>query len=297
MISEEQLKEWACKVNENNDIPGKRYDWSKDFQFTDSVINDLRDRDLLKMGLGIQVLVPVNREDAPNYYRKGDGVVRQDGKLYNGKEPDRHDLEPYDILHISLSFDHENKSIGIDRYYGHRKDWVGENHTGTHRDWNDIPPISKSAVDSIMNAYKNRGVTEGILKAIDEYIERRVGDDVYWHGNPPNPYYNRNYDNMDDFEKSDKRKLYKEKSTDPRFLKWLQKYIDKHTNSRYVKDLQNMCAKIESGEIFSYTYNFFEPEEPSEEYIAKKAEDHRKSEDAINKSLSDYYANSSYTGD
>lgn len=297
MIDDKTLKEWADQVNENNDLPGKRYDWTKDFKFTDSVINDLRDRGLLEMGAQIQVLIPVNRENAPTYYHRGGGVIDADGKRYDGKEAEPHDYEPYDILHINLSFNHKDKSIGIDRYYGHRADWTSEGHTGTHRDWTDIPPISKATVSSIMEFYKDRGVTAGLLDAIDEYVNRRVKDDVELYGKAPNPWFNRNYDRMDDFERSDKRELYKKNSTDPRFLKWLQRYIDKYRNDPHAKSIGTLCEKIESGEIFSYTYNFFEPEQPTEEYIKAKAGDHRRAEEAVGAALRDYYDNSSYTGD
>lgn len=253
MIDDEKLREWAEQVNENNDIPGKRYDWSKDFRFTSDVINDLRDRGLLEMGVRIQVLVPVNREDAPTARQKGGGEIDKDGRFHDGSLADFHDYNPYDILHISLSFDHKNKSIGIDRYYGYRKDWVFEDGS-THRDWTAIPPISKKTVDSIMGFYRDRGVTEGLLRAIDDYVKERVEQDVDDWGAP---LHSSEWRHRTEFEQADKRVMYRNKSTDPIFLKWLQSYIDKHNNSYYVKSLRDLCQKIESGEIFSYTYNFF----------------------------------------
>lgn len=94
----------AEQITENNDIPGKRYDWKPDFQFTNDVINDLKQRDLLKLGSRLEILIPVNREDGPTYYDHDtvyDHYDRETGKnVY--RQADIHDNEVYDILHVSL---------------------------------------------------------------------------------------------------------------------------------------------------------------------------------------------------
>jgi hypothetical protein len=292
----EDEKEETEQISENNDIPGKRYDWKPDFQFTNDVINDLKQRDLLELGKNIQVLLPVNRENGPTYYNNSEVEDRDENGNFIKRPATIHDNEVYDILHIQLNFDIDKKSIGIDRYYGHRADWVaGENATETHRDWSEVPVLTKSTVDSIIEAYKSHGVFEKLSKAIDDFVNKNIEAAVYRDGEPRDyPRYDfRGVDTRSqedkDFDRMDKREMFKNKSQNPKFVQWLQRYVDRYQNTAYVKRLRRLCEEIQNGNVFNYTYDFFEPEIPDEEYNRSKFEKHNEEVRRITSELIRYY--------
>lgn len=253
------------QISENNDIPGKRYDWKPDFQFTDEVINDLKSRNLLSLGQTIGILLPINRENGPTAYHYDEVYDHTDPVTKKSvfRPPTIHDNEVFDILHIELSFNVREKSIGIDRYYGHRKDWVLEDHTDKHRDWTEVPPLTKSTVSSIVDAYRRHGVFEKVNDAIDSHVQQLIN---------VRGYHLKHLD-----------------KNDPKAVAWVKKYTEIFSNDSRARFLRAFCGDAESGELFKYKYNFFEPEIPTEEYNRKKFEEYKESCDRISSEIIAYY--------
>ena len=92
-----------------------------------------------------------------------------------------------------------------------------------------------------------------------------------------------------DFDRMDKREMFKNKSQNPKFLQWLQRYVDRYQNTGYVRRLRRLCEEIQNGNVFSYTYDFFEPEIPDEEYNRTKFEKHSEEASRIKSEISRYY--------
>lgn len=172
----EDEKEEPEQISENNDIPGKRYDWKPDFQFTDDVIDDLKNRDLLKLGQAIGILLPVNRENVPTRLNKTTQRDRDENGVWGDRPATIHDNDAYDVLHIELDFRTNTKEILIDRYFGWNNDkrYWGKSDDGNERDWSETPVLTKSTVESIIRAYKDHDVFYKIGTAVEEYVEKNL---------------------------------------------------------------------------------------------------------------------------
>ena len=292
MLLEDYIQQVADQINEEDGIKapheakptkkGKYYDWEKDFTFTPDVVSDLRKRDLfgISEGGGIYVMIPVNRKDAPDYYSKDhfNYMKDKDGNWKNDKELD---FEPYNILHIYINVSAKEKKLNIRRYYGHRLDWNGENHTSTEQDWSDIPVLTKKTVQSLIDVYNTHEVFDKLLDNIilnadkhEEYLDKYVGTE---------------------------EKVRKRVEQNPKYYN-LQKELDKLVKARkdkftWYSAFADNCQAITDGDYKSFEWKWDYPEIPDPEYIKQRHEEHSRQAQAINKSLDDYYATNRYTGD
>lgn len=279
-IAESIEKEDAARCLCETRVEGKRYDWSEDFKFTHDVILDLKKRDMFGIDAnGIYAMVPVNRENAPNYYspRQFDYRKNKDGNWKDGKEPD---FESYDILHISLTFDTDQKKIVVGRYFGHRLDWNGENHTSTEKDWSDIPVLSKKTIQSLIDVYKDNEVFEKMKANLEEYAQKHEEYLDKYVGTPEREKERLSRSSDYDIQKALER-LFKRR--EERKTMW-SKYMD-------------VCNCVIDGSYKSFSIEMDYPEVPSEEEIRDRYEKHKKFSDATNKALADYYNTHQYTGD
>lgn len=276
----------AESINEqdglNESAQGKHYDWGKDFIFTQSIIQDLKKRNLLgiREGGGIHVMIPINRENAPEYYSRDHFNYRKDknGNWKDGKEPD---FEPYNILHILIEVSAKDRTISISRYFGHRLDWDKENLTQTETDWTDIPVLTTKTVQSLIDMYNTYEVFDKLLDNIienadkhEEYLDKYIGT-----------------------EGEVRNKV----ASAPRYYN-LQKELDVLADRRknqhtWYETFADNCQAITDGDYKSFEWKWDYPEEPTPEEVEKRYEQHKTSADAINKGLRDYYDNHEYTGD
>ena len=279
-IAESIDKEDAARGLCETRVEGRRYDWSEDFEFTGDVISDLKNRDMFGIGAdGIYAMVPVNREDAPNRYgpKQFDHLKDKDGNWVDGNEPD---FESYDILHISLTFDTNRKKIKVGRYFGHRLDWSGENHTQTEKDWSDIPVLSKKTVQSLIDAYKDNGVFEKMKANLEEYAKNHEEYLDKYVGTPE-----REKERISMLGDYDTRKALERlfKRRGERKTVW----------SRYM----DVCNCVIDGSYRSFAIEMDYPEFPSDEEIRDRYESHKKFADATDKALAGHYDTNQYNGD
>lgn len=280
------IKYLANSINESCELgesaQGKHYDWEKDFIFSPDVVSDLKKKNLfgITSGGGIYVMIPVNRADAPEYYSRNHFDYRKDkdGNWKDGKEPD---FEPYNILHISIDVSAKDKKVFINRYYGHRLDWNGENQTNTERDWSDIPVLTEKTVQSLIDIYNTHEVFDKLLDNIIENADK----------------HEEHLDKYVGTEDSVRKRVAKS----PKFYN-LQHELDKLAERRkdrktWYLEFADNCQAITDGDYKTFKWVWDYPEEPDPELIKKRYDDHREFSNALNKSLADYYATHSYTGD
>lgn len=275
-IDREDAARGLCETR----VEGRRYDWSEDFEFTGDVISDLKRRDMFGIGVdGIYAMVPINRENAPNYYGPKQFNYRKDkdGNWKDGKEPD---FESYDILHISLTFDTDQKKMVVGRYFGHRLDWSKENHTSTEKDWTDIPVLSRKTIQSLIDAYKDNGVFDKMKANLEEYAKKHREYLDKYVGTPEREKERLSGLGDHDIQKALER-LFKRRGE------------QKTTWSKYM----DVCNCVIDGSYRSFAIEMDYPEVPSEKEIRDRYERHRKFADATDRALADYYDTHQYTGD
>lgn len=140
------------------------------------MIDDLKNRDLLKLGQAIGVLLPVNREDGPTRFNKTVEKGYDEDGTWRERPATAHDNEVYDVLHIELDFRTNTKEILVDRYFGYSndKEYWGRSAGGEERDWSETPVLTKSTVESILRAYMDHDVFYKIGTALEEYVEKQL---------------------------------------------------------------------------------------------------------------------------
>lgn len=269
------------QISENNDIPGKRYDWKPDFQFTNDVVDDLKNRDLLKLGQAIGVLLPVNRENGPTRFNKTVERGYDENGTWRERPATAHDNEVYDVLHIELDFRTNTKEILIDRYFGYSndKEYWGRSAGGEERDWSETPVLTKSTVESILMAYKDHNVFYKIGTALEEYVEKQLKFKSSYSTNA-----------------QDTKKLLADRPNQSE-TQWVENYMRMYPKDNHAKGLKSLCDAFQDGSILDYKLKFLEPEIPTEEYDRQKFEEHTKKAEEISRSIQDWYSGSGWQGD
>lgn len=292
-----KLEKYINMVIESSDtqideaVSGKYYDWNKDFIFTKEIIQDLRKRDLLGIndGGGIYVMIPVNRDNPPNRYSPDsfDYLKDKNGNWKYGKEPD---FEPYNILHIQVIVDAKDKKVEISRFFGNRLDWTKEGFTSDERDWSTIPVLTRKTVESLFNIYNDYDIFDKLLDNIT--VNTAKHEDYLNRNQITDEYLQRRAKNEENYLK------YVERADAKTIQDKLEKLAKRRKDYRtYYKIYADNCEAIADGHYKNFEWEFDYPEIPSKEEIEKVYNTHKKSADAIGKSLTDYYSKNEFTGD